>query len=149
MRLTMNVEKSFGPFSLMADFTVNEERLGVFGVSGSGKSTLVGMLAGLQEPDRGDIFLDDQCLFSSSHKINLRPEQRRIAMVFQQHALFPHLNVRKNLLYGFNRCPPKQRTIRMETLVETLGLEGLLHRSVTNLSGGERQRVALDRKSVV
>ncbi len=145
MRLTMNVEKSFGPFSLMADFTVNEERLGVFGVSGSGKSTLVGMLAGLQEPDRGDIFLDDQCLFSSSHKINLRPEQRRIAMVFQQHALFPHLNVRKNLLYGFNRCPPKQRTIRMETLVETLGLEGLLHRSVTNLSGGERQRVALGR----
>ena len=145
MRLTMEVEKRFGPFTLTADFTVNEERLGIFGVSGSGKSTLVGMLAGLQEPDRGEIFLDDDCLYSSSQRINLRPEQRRIAMVFQQHALFPHLSVRNNLLYGFNRCPPKQRTITMENLVGTLGLEGLLHRGVTNLSGGEKQRVALGR----
>ncbi len=145
MRLTMQVEKRFGPFTLKAGFAVNEERLGIFGISGSGKSTLVGMLAGLQEPDRGEIILDGECLFSSVQKINLRPEQRRIAMVFQQHTLFPHLSVKNNLLYGFNRCPPKQRTIRMETLVATLGLEGLLHRGVTNLSGGEKQRVALGR----
>jgi molybdate transport system ATP-binding protein len=145
MQLIMNVQKRFGSFSLAADFTVGGERTGIFGVSGSGKSTLVGMLAGLLEPDQGEILLNGDPLFSSSGKINLRPEQRRIAMVFQQHSLFPHLNVKSNLLYGFNRCPPQYRTVDFTTLVARLKLEELLHRGVTNLSGGEKQRVALGR----
>ena len=145
MQLSMKVEKSFGTFTLKADLDVTEKRLGIFGVSGSGKSTLVGMLAGLVAPDRGEIILNGDTLFCSDKKINVRPEQRRIAMVFQQHALFPHLSVRNNLLYGFNRCPPKQRTINVDTLIRTLKLEKVLHRGVTNLSGGEKQRVALGR----
>jgi molybdate transport system ATP-binding protein len=114
-------------------------------VSGSGKSTLVSMLAGLVEPDSGEIMLDDDCLFSSSRRINLKPEQRRIAMVFQQHCLFPHLNVKNNLLYGFKRCPAKYRAVDFAALVSVLKLDGLLGRGVTNLSGGEKQRVALGR----
>jgi molybdate transport system ATP-binding protein len=145
MQLTMTVEKSFGPFTLKADLSVSGERLGIFGASGSGKSTLVGMLAGLLEPDQGEIVLNGDTLFSSSKKINLRPEQRRIAMVFQQHTLFPHLSVKNNLLYGFKRCPPEYRTINVETLISILKLEEVLHRGVTNLSGGEKQRVALGR----
>jgi molybdate transport system ATP-binding protein len=141
----MRVDKSFGAFTLSTDFSVGGNRVGIFGVSGSGKSTLVSMLAGLQEPDSGEIVLDGDCLFSSGKGINLRPEQRRIAMVFQQHCLFPHLNVRNNLLYGFKRCPQAYRTINFNSLVEVLGLEGLLVRGVTNLSGGEKQRVALGR----
>lgn len=145
MRLNMTVKKSFGTFTLSSDFKIGGDRVGIFGVSGSGKSTLVSMLAGLLEPDGGEIILDGECLYSSVKGINLRPEQRRIAMVFQQHCLFPHLNVKNNLLYGFKRCPAEHRTIDFDNLVAVLKLEGLLHRGVSNLSGGEKQRVALGR----
>lgn len=145
MKLSMAVQKSFGAFTLSTDFSVSGERVGVFGVSGSGKSTLVSMLAGLVKPDSGEIVLDGDCLFSSAKRINLRPEERRIAMVFQQHCLFPHLNVRNNLLYGYRRSPAEYRTIDFTALVAVLKLEELLGRGVTNLSGGEKQRVALGR----
>jgi molybdate transport system ATP-binding protein len=145
MQLSMKVQKSFESFTLTADINVTGDRIGIFGKSGSGKSTLVSMLAGLLEPDNGEIVLDGECLFSSAGRINRRPEQRRIAMVFQQHCLFPHLNVRNNLLYGYKRCPAEFRTIDFDTLVAVLRLEELLGRGVTNLSGGEKQRVALGR----
>lgn len=101
MKLSMTVKKSFGAFTLSTDVTVSGDRVGIFGVSGSGKSTMVSMLAGLLEPDSGEIVLDGECLFSSSKRIHVRPEKRRIAMVFQQHSLFSHLNVKNNLIYGF------------------------------------------------
>ena len=145
MQLSMTAEKGFDAFNLSTGFTVSGDRVGIFGASGSGKSTLVSMLAGLVKPECGEIVLDGDTLFSSSKKINLRPEQRRIAMVFQQHCLFPHLNVTNNLLYGFKRSPAEKRTIDYDDLVEVLKLEGLLGRGVTNLSGGEKQRVALGR----
>jgi molybdate transport system ATP-binding protein len=141
----MNVKKSFGDFTLAADITISEDRSGIFGVSGSGKSTMVSMLAGLLEPDCGEIILDGECFFSSTRRINVRPEKRRIAMVFQQHGLFPHLNVRNNLLYGFKRCPAELRTIDFDTLLAVLGLHEIINRDVTNLSGGEKQRIALGR----
>lgn len=141
----MNVKKSFGAFTLDSDISVTGDRIGIFGVSGSGKSTLVGILAGFLEPDRGEIILDGECLFSSSNKFNLRTERRRIVVVFQQHGLFPHLNVKNNLLYGFKRCPAKHRTIDFDVLVSVLKLDRFLDRSTTHLSGGEKQRVALGR----
>lgn len=145
MQLSMTARKRFTDFALSTDFTIRGERVGVFGRSGSGKSTLVSMLAGLVKPDSGEILLDDVCLFSGSKGINLPPKQRRIAMVFQQHSLFPHLNVRNNLLYGFKRAPAEFRTINFDNLVGVLNLEELLSREVINLSGGEKQRVALGR----
>src|SRR5690242_12307600 len=120
MKLSMAVTKSFGDFTLSADFTAKGGRIGIFGKSGGGKSTLVNLLAGLQRPDGGEIVLDDSCLFSSSKGINLPPERRRIAMVFQQHCLFPHLSVKNNLLYGFRRCPPQRRSIDFGSLVALL-----------------------------
>ena len=145
MQLNMTVRKRFDAFTLEADLAVQGDRIGIFGASGCGKSTLVSMLAGLLAPDHGEILLDGDCLFSSTHRINLRPEQRRIAMVFQQHCLFPHLSVKNNLLYGFKRCPRKLRSIDFTTLVSVLKLKELLGRGVTKLSGGEKQRVALGR----
>lgn len=145
MNLSMNVRKSFGAFNLSADISVSGERVGIFGASGSGKSTLVSMLAGFLKPDNGEIVLDGECLFSSSKRISIRPEQRRIAMVFQQHSLFSHLDVKHNLLYGFKRCRPDHRRIDFDTLVKALNLEEQLDREVANLSGGEKQRVALGR----
>ncbi|MDD5285495.1 MAG: molybdenum ABC transporter ATP-binding protein [Desulfuromonadaceae bacterium] len=145
MKLSMRLHKSLGRFKMSIDVTVLGDRVGIFGMSGSGKSTLVSMLAGLLEPDSGEIILDGETLFCSVGKINLRPEQRRIAIVFQQHALFPHLSVRNNLLYGYKRCPAEYRSIDFDTLAEVMKLNSLLDRDIANLSGGEKQRVALGR----
>lgn len=145
MDIRIAVEKRLGDFSLQADVAMTGERISIFGASGSGKSTLVGLLAGLQQPDRGEISVDGDSLFSSSKRINVPPEQRRIAIVFQQHCLFPHLDVKANLLYGYRRCRPEHRSIDLEMLVEVLGLKDLLRRGINNLSGGEKQRVALGR----
>lgn len=145
MQLSLAVKKSFGPFSLEVDVLLTGSRFGIFGASGSGKSTLVSMLAGLLKPDSGEIVLDGECLFSSSARTNIRPEKRRIALVFQQHGLFPHLNVKGNLLYGWKRCAPENRRIDFDSLVEVLQIGHLLDRGVDNLSGGEKQRVAIGR----
>jgi molybdate transport system ATP-binding protein len=145
MEIRMAAEKRFGKFALAADFTIVGKQIGIFGESGSGKSTLVGLLAGLHHPDRREIFLDGECLFSSTKRINVPTEQRRIAMVFQHPNLFPHLSVKSNLLYGFKRCVENNRSITIESLVGVLKLENLLQRGVNNLSGGEKQRVSLGR----
>lgn len=145
MELSVQARKSFPGFTLEADFAVSGDRIGVFGQSGGGKSTLAALIAGLHSPDAGEICLDGHCLYSSRKGIWVPPEKRRIAVVFQQPCLFPHLDVRSNLLYGFKRCAPKHRTVDFAVLVDVLRLEGLLERGVSNLSGGEKQRVALGR----
>lgn len=145
MELRVRVKKSFGEFSLDADFTSAGDRLGIFGESGSGKSTMVNLLAGTMTPDDGSIYLDGECLFSREKGIDVPPEKRRIAIVFQHPHLFPHLNVRGNLLYGYKRCAPENRRIDLESVAGILKLDGLLERGVNNLSGGEKQRVAIGR----
>ena len=145
MELQINLEKRFGAFQQQAGLTISGERIGIFGESGSGKSTLVSMVAGLLEPDSGEIMLDGDLLFSSSRRYTVPPQDRRIAVVFQQPALFPHLSVKNNLLYGFKRCAKQHRRITMESLLDVLQIGPLLERGVNRLSGGEKQRVALGR----
>ncbi len=145
MHLFMKVQKKFDAFALTADISVTGDRIGIFGASGSGKSTLVSMLAGLVKPDRGEIILDGDCLFSSAKGINHRPDHRRIAMVFQQHGLFQHLSVKNNLLYGHKRCAAENRKIDFTNLIAVLEINHLLERGVDNLSGGEKQRIAIGR----
>jgi len=145
MNLQASVAKKFSDFGLQAEFTVTAGRCGVFGPSGSGKSTLMHLLAGLLRPDSGRICLDGRILFDAAKKINLPPEERRIGVVFQHSHLFPHLNVRQNLFYGWKRTPSAQRRFTFEALIRVLDLEHLLERGVAGLSGGERQRVALAR----
>jgi molybdate transport system ATP-binding protein len=145
MKLEVAVQKRFPAFSLEADFFLTQKRVGLFGESGSGKSTLVDLIAGLQTPDSGDIVLDGECLFSQKLGINLPPEQRRLAMVFQQAHLFPHLSVQNNLLFGWKRRRAKERRVDFDRLVTVLRLNDLLHRGVNHLSGGEQQRVAIGR----
>ena len=145
MLLEVDVEKKFPNFHCRVNFSLTNERCGVFGPSGSGKSTLMHMLAGLLDPDRGFIRLGGRTIFDSAAKVNLLPEERRVGVVFQHSLLFPHMNVRKNLFYGLKRIPEQERSIQPEKLISALQLEHLLDRRVTNLSGGERQRVALGR----
>ncbi len=145
MELQLQVAKQQGNFLLELDLKVSGERIGIFGPSGSGKSTLVNLLAGLAKPDSGSFLLDGKTLFDSTAGVNVATEQRRIAMVFQQHALFPHLTVRKNLLYGYQRCPATERRIELAEVAETLEITDLLEQMPETLSGGQSQRVALGR----
>ncbi len=145
MQLEINVEKKQGDFLFQANFCVSGNRFGLFGPSGSGKSTLMYLLAGLRQPDSGSILLDGIPLFDSANKINLPPEKRRVGVVFQHSHLFPHMSVRRNLFYGWNRIPEKDRQVDSEAIIEVLNLRHLLDRGVNLLSGGERQRVALGR----
>jgi molybdate transport system ATP-binding protein len=145
VRLELACTKRLGSFTLDADLSIEGDRIGLFGPSGSGKSTIVGALAGLVTPDSGRIVLDGAVLFDREAGIDVPPERRRIAVVFQHAHLFPHLDVRSNLLYGYRRCPKAERRIALEPVADALGLSALLDRGVTNLSGGERQRVALGR----
>jgi molybdate transport system ATP-binding protein len=145
VKLEVAVQKRFPTFSLAADFFLTQPRVGIFGESGSGKSTLVDLIAGLQTPDAGDIVLDGECLFSHKLGINLPPEQRRLAMVFQQAHLFPHLSVQNNLLFGWRRRSARERFVDFDRLVSVLKLGDLLHRGVNHLSGGEQQRVSIGR----
>lgn len=145
MRLQLEAEKRLGSFTFAAKADIEGCRIGIFGESGSGKSTMMHIISGLLQPDHAELFIDDDCLFSSSRKINIPARKRRIGLVFQQAALFPHLSVRHNLFYGYRRSRQEHRRIKPELLIEVLRLDGLMQRSVSNLSGGEKQRVALAR----
>lgn len=145
MELEIALHKQLGDFTFASEFSVAGERLGIFGPSGSGKSTLCRFLTGELSADRGRIRLDGRTLFDSEKRVNLNPEQRRVAVVFQHAYLFPHLSVRKNLLYGYRRTPVGRRHLNLMDVATALAIGPLLDRSVTRLSGGEKQRVALGR----
>lgn len=132
-------------FTLDAAFTLQTSITVLSGRSGSGKTTILSILAGLRRPDRGRIRLDSTVLFDSDARVDLPPEARRIGYVFQDYLLFPHLSVRRNLLYGWRRRPADARPPSLERVVEVLELGELLDRLPHTLSGGQRQRVALGR----
>jgi len=143
--LELDVEFSRGNFSLHLRETITAPVTGLFGSSGCGKSTLLALIAGLLHPTRGRINLHGRCLFDSTQNIKLPPHLRHVGLVFQDGQLFPHLNVRNNLLYGYRNLAPEQRHIELDTVVDLLELAPLLARKPRQLSGGEQQRVALGR----
>ena len=135
-----------GNFSLSADFKgAGKGVTALYGPSGAGKTSIVHMVAGLMRPDSGRIAINGHCLFDSDRKIDLPPERRRIGYVFQDGRLLPHLSVRSNLTYGMHRTPVQRRYVKLDQVVELLGIEHLLHRRPARLSGGEKQRVAIGR----
>lgn len=128
-----------GGFSIEFAERTDARALALFGPSGSGKTTVVEAMAGLREPTRGRIAVMGHVLFSSEPRVNLPSRDRRIGYVPQDVLLFPHLNVRENVLYG------KRGGGDLARLTDLLDLGDLMDRRVTSLSGGERQRVALAR----
>ena len=143
--LDLRLRKAYPGFALEVEVALSEGVTAIFGPSGSGKTTILNCIAGLCTPDEGQISLHDRPLFSSSGKINLPPEQRRVGYMFQESLLFPHRKVRENVLFGFNLTPPGLRKIDPARLVELLDLGSLMERRPSNLSSGERQRVAMVR----
>lgn len=130
-------------FELDFAFEMTEGVTALFGPSGSGKSTTLALIAGLLRPSRGTIRLADRVLLDTARGVCVRPENRGIGFIHQEHLLFPHLTVKKNLQYGLRRRP--RRRLALRDVVEILELEGFLDRYPHSLSGGQRQRVAIAR----
>ncbi len=143
--LAIDLELHRRDFRLTLATTLSAPVTGIFGPSGSGKSTLLALIAGLLKPTRGRMTLDDTVLVDSERGIFLPPPQRHIGLVFQDAQLFPHLSVRQNLLYGWQRLQPAQRRFELDAVCALLEIGHLLERQPRQLSGGERQRVALGR----
>ena len=140
--LKINVKKTLGALSLNLNIEIPARGVtAIFGRSGAGKSSLINLVAGLVTPQSGTITLNDNVLFDSEQKINLPPEKRHIGYVFQEHRLFPHYTVEKNLKYGCKRF----NSSYFLQIVELLGIQNLLERFPLSLSGGEKQRVAIGR----
>ncbi len=142
-----NVSKSFGTEDVLKSVSldiVDGEFAVIVGPSGCGKSTLLRLLAGLEQADAGDIEIGDR-------RVNdLAPAARRIAMVFQSYALYPHMNVYRNMAFGlkFSGLEHSEIERRVRKAAETLKLDGLLERKPAELSGGQRQRTAIGRAIV-
>ena len=134
-----------GDFLLDVAFHSDARVVALFGPSGSGKTTLLNIIAGLVRPQAGSVTIDDHVLTDTSANLVLPPHRRRIGYVFQDGRLFPHLSVRRNLVYGRWFAPSAQRFGSLDEVVALLGLGALLERKPGTLSGGEKQRVAIGR----
>ena len=143
--LRLQLQRRLADFALDVDIECHYPVTAVFGPSGAGKTSLLNMVAGLLQPDAGEIAVDDHILFSTAQRIDLPPEKRGIGYVFQEDLLFPHLNVEENLRYGRDLLPLAARRFELAQIVELLEIGPLLARHPAHLSGGERQRIALGR----
>jgi molybdate transport system ATP-binding protein len=120
----------------------------LFGPSGAGKSTLLDCVAGLTRPEAGRIALGSNVLFDSANGIELPPQERRIAYVFQTLALFPHLSVEENVAYGLSALTEQERWQRVREILSAFRVENLRKQKPGEISGGEKQRIALARSLV-
>jgi ABC-type Fe3+/spermidine/putrescine transport system ATPase subunit len=123
------------------------EHVSLLGPSGCGKSTTLRCIAGLETPLSGEIRIGGTVMFSSARRINLPPEKRNLAMVFQSYAIWPHMTVFENVAYGLRarRHPKAGIRPKVEHAVEMVGMSAFIDRPATALSGGQQQRVALAR----
>jgi multiple sugar transport system ATP-binding protein len=144
------VTKRFGRFTAVdaVDLDIREgEFLTLLGPSGCGKTTTLRMIAGLEDPDEGEIHFDESCVFSSSRGILAPPGKRGIGMIFQSYALWPHMTVMANVTFGLEERRLSKEQIRSRAMraLEVVQLGGLEYRYPSELSGGQQQRVALAR----
>jgi molybdate transport system permease protein len=148
--LQIQVVKQLPEFTLDAAFRAEDDApLAILGPSGSGKTMLLRSIAGLETPARGRIALGDRVLFDSERKIDVPARLRRVGLLFQHFALFPHRTVGENIAFGLRHLPVAERARRITGLVRRTHIAGLEHRYPRELSGGEQQRVALARALAV
>jgi ABC-type sulfate/molybdate transport systems ATPase subunit len=143
--LEVQIEKKLPDFALDVSFRAADEPLSILGPSGAGKTMLLRCIAGLERPDRGRVALNDRVLFDSARHVRVPTRERRIGMLFQHYALFPHRSVTGNIAFGVQNLPREEQTSRVAELIRQTRLAGLEDRYPRELSGGEQQRVALAR----
>lgn len=150
--LRKRMESAERHFLLDIAFTSASRRIALFGPSGAGKSLTLRAIAGLLSPDAGRIVLGERVLFDTAARIDVRPQQRRVAYLFQDYALFPHLTVGQNIAFGLAtgwRNPGRrQRHPEAERWIDAFGLRQLVGHYPVEISGGQKQRVALARALV-
>lgn len=152
MSLIVDIHKTFPGFELDVSIEAGNETLGFLGGSGCGKSLTLRCIAGVQTPDEGRIVVNDQTFFErtkddhSRPSIDLSPQQRKTALLFQNYQLFPNLTVADNIAAGIPRSTPKdERNALVHTELSRFGLAGLEKHYPAQISGGQQQRVALAR----
>ncbi len=145
MSISVEIKQRFQGFDLDVQFEAPPGLTVLFGSSGSGKTSVINAVAGLRRPDQARITVDGRKLADSDAGIWVPPHRREVGYVFQEGRLFPHLNVRKNLLYGAGYAKDRTAVAGFDQVVEILGIGALLKRRPAELSGGEKQRVAIGR----
>jgi molybdate ABC transporter permease protein len=143
--LVVDLRKHYPGFDLSVAFSTGPGPLGILGASGSGKSMTIRCIAGLTRPDAGRVVLNGRVLLDTHNKIDLPPAERRIGIVFQDYALFPHLTVEENIGFGLHGQTVQQRKERVLRWSKLLQIGSLVAAYPGQLSGGQRQRVALAR----
>ena len=148
-----NVSISYGAKQVVKDFSlsVNDgEIMGIIGPSGCGKTTLIRALCGLIKPEKGNIYINDQLVFSDEKRVNVAPERRGIGVVFQDYAVWPHLSVWDNVCYPMkkHKVPKEEIAKRAAYALEQVRMTGYEKHMPAQLSGGQQQRVAIARSLV-
>ena len=146
MSLHVDIHKSLGDFSLDVNVDAQTETLGFLGASGCGKSLTLRCVAGIETPDEGRIVVNDTVFFDSAAKVNLSPQQRKTALLFQNYMLFPNMTIEANVAAGIPKNVSKgERDAIVAAELKRFSLEGFNKRYPAQLSGGQQQRVALAR----
>jgi molybdate transport system ATP-binding protein len=143
--LEVKVRRKLKGFNLDVNFIVDQEILAILGPSGSGKTMTLQCIAGLLRPDEGFIKLNRKVLFDSGNNVCLPPQSRKIGLVFQNFALFPHLTVIQNIAYGINDRSRDAVAERVRRLMDKMNIQRLGERYPRQLSAGQQQRVAVAR----
>jgi len=143
--LSVSIKKNYGKFNLDVSFEAGREVLALLGASGSGKSTTLRCIAGIDKPDEGRIVLNGRVLFDSGLRINLPPQERKVAYMFQEYALFPNMTVAQNIAAGVRKENKANCSAIVEEKIAMFRLEGERDKYPRHLSGGQKQRVALAR----
>ncbi len=145
MPLEIQITKRLAEFTLNVSITAGDSPLGILGPSGAGKTMLLRCIAGLERPDRGRIVLDGRTLLDTEHGVDVPSRDRRVGMVIQHYALFPHKTIAENVAFGLHHLAPSERTQRVDELLERTRIAELGKRYPRQVSGGEQQRAALAR----
>lgn len=147
--IAKHLEAGDRAFALEVAFSSSSRRIALYGPSGAGKTLTLRAIAGLLRPDRGRIALGERALFDAARRIDLPPQQRHVAFLFQDYALFPHLTVAQNVAFGLApgwRNPRRGAThAEAERWIDAFGLREIRAHYPAEISGGQRQRVALAR----
>ncbi|HVB55024.1 MAG TPA: sulfate/molybdate ABC transporter ATP-binding protein [Candidatus Acidoferrales bacterium] len=145
MALEVQLEKKLPDFTLDVSFVAGDGPLSILGPSGAGKTMLLRCIAGLERPDRGRIVLNGRVLLDGKNHIQISARERRVGMLFQHYALFPHRTLGDNIAFGIRHLPREEQSRRVAMLLARTHITGLEHRYPREVSGGEQQRAALAR----
>lgn len=148
-----NITFRYGEHTILNDFslTVDEGQImGIVGPSGCGKTTLIRLLSGFIKPEKGEIYIGDTCVFSAAKRINMSPERRRVGVVFQDYAVWPHLTVLENIKYPLKKKKVAKKEMEKRALeaLRQVRMSGYEKHLPAQLSGGQQQRVAIARAIV-